>query len=119
MEFKTCEEYVLAMLQTAEKNNDFLREELNKTVEMYNNSQKEKTELEAAMQMKINQLDRTLKAFLHKTKLKKEGYIEMETIYSFEHDEESELIREAIDNYKSEIKENEDTEDDENNEEAE
>lgn len=110
MEFKTCEEYVLAMLQTAEKNNDFLREELNKTVEMYNNSQKEKTELEAAMQMKINQLDRTLKAFLHKTKLKKEGYIEMETVYSFEHDEESELIREAVDNYKTEVETIEDTE---------
>ena len=110
MEFKTCEEYVLAMLHTAEKNNDFLQEELNKTVEMYNNSQKEKTELEAAMQMKINQLDRTLKAFLHKAKLGKEGYIEMETVYSFEHDEDSELIREAVDNYKTEVETIEDTE---------
>lgn len=110
MEFKTCEEYVLAMLHTAEKNNDFLQEELNKTVEMYNNSQKEKTELEAAMQMKINQLDRTLKAFLHKAKLGKEGYIEMETVYSFEHDEDSELIREAVDNYKTEVETIEGTE---------
>ena len=110
MEFKTCEEYVLAMLHTAEKNNDFLQEELDKTVEMYNNSQKEKTELEAAMQMKINQLDRTLKAFLHKAKLGKEGYIEMETVYSFEHDEDSELIREAVDNYKTEVETIEDTE---------
>ena len=103
MEFKTCEEYVLAMLHTAEKNNDFLQEELNKTVEMYNNSQKEKTELEAAMQMKINQLDRILKAFLHKAKLGKEGYIAIEATYSFEHDEDSELIREAVDNYKTEV----------------
>ena len=110
MEFKTCEEYVLAMLHTAETNNDFLQEELNKTVEMYNNSQKEKTELEAAMQMKINQLDRTLKAFLHKAKLGKEGYIEMETVYSFEHDEDSELIREAVDNYKTEVETIEGTE---------
>lgn len=113
MEFKTCEEYVLAMLHTAEQNNDFLREKLNKTVEMYNNSQKEKTELEAAMQMKINQLDRTLKAFLHKVKLGKvgkEGYIAIEAIYSFEHDEDSELIREAVNNYRAEIKKLEDTE---------
>lgn len=110
MEFKTCEEYVLAMLHTAEQNNDFLQEELNKTVEMYNNSQKEKTELEAAMQMKINQLDRTLKAFLHKAKLGKEGYIAIEAIYSFEHDEDSELIREAFDNYKTEVETIEDTE---------
>ena len=101
MEFKTCEEYVLAMLHTAEQNNDFLQEELNKTVEMYNNSQKEKTELEAAMQMKINQLDRTLKAFLHKAKLGKEGYIAIE---------DSELIREAFDNYKTEVETIEDTE---------
>lgn len=112
MEFKTCEEYVLAMLHTADKNNDFLREELNKTVEMYNKSQKEKTELEAAMQMKINQLERTLKAFLHKAKLGKEGYIAIETTYSFEHDEDSELIREAVDNYKTEVGKIEASEDD-------
>ena len=112
MEFKTCEEYVLAMLHTAEQNNDFLREELNKAVEMYNNSQKEKTELEAAMQMKINQLDRTLKAFLKKAKSGKEGYIAIETTYSFEHDFDDELIREAFNNYRAEIGKLEDTEDD-------